>query len=244
MKPINFDYINAKFTVSRKNGYDLSTALRLWRTRFESYKHFHRDIVTHPVMEPMGKYVEEIWDSIEPVTVQEALSQANAEDRRVYFDALGPSRIFPQMDPKLLDKQVINKKRSRWDGKNKEYTSEYEDIYELYEIAGEKIFKRENTWQQFNNVYAVRCWCTTTEREYWLYVPEETAVGTTAGRGTAVKPDAIRAIAWTVRIDITNPKRILRQGDIIVAEESPESKDTTAYHLTKEQYLDLMYSET
>ncbi len=56
--------------------------------------------------------------------------------------------------------------------------------------------------------------------------------------------DAIRAIAWTVRIDITNPERIYRQGDIIVVKKSNKSVETREYHLDKNQYLQLMYSET
>jgi len=57
-------------------------------------------------------------------------------------------------------------------------------------------------------------------------------------------PDAVSAIAWTIRINITHPKRIYRQGDIIIAEESENSVITAPYHLNKQQYLALMYSET
>ena len=102
------------------------------------------------------------------------------------------------------------------------------------------------------NIYAVRCWCTTTNREYWLYVPREAALGTSwwnrDSEGT--KADVIRAIAWTVRVDVPeeNVEKIYRQGDIIVAKMKDKAKvaesNFTPYHLSKEQYLSLMYSET
>jgi hypothetical protein len=64
------------------------------------------------------------------------------------------------------------------------------------------------------------------------------------------KADAIRAIAWTVRINVPeeNVEKIYRQGDIIVAKMKDKAKMTEStlrpYHLSKEQYLSLMYSET
>jgi hypothetical protein len=96
-------------------------------------------------------------------------------------------------------------------------------------------------------VYAVRCWCTTTNREYWLYVPVEAASDAKGwwSLDENTKYDAIQAIAWTVRIDIENPERIYRQGDIIVVKRGEQSTiKSMDYHLSKEQYLSLMYSET
>jgi hypothetical protein len=78
-----------------------------------------------------------------------------------------------------------------------------------------------------------------------LYVNNEAATGQRWwGDRDSANYDAIRAIAWTVRIDITNPERIYRQGDIIVVKKSKDSVDTREYHLDKKQYLQLMYSET
>jgi hypothetical protein len=86
-----------------------------------------------------------------------------------------------------------------------------------------------------------------------LYVPREAALGANWWHrevNNEHKPDAIRAIAWTVRIDVPeqNVEKIYRQGDIIVAKMKDSSKLTEStmspYHLNKEQYLSLMYSET
>jgi hypothetical protein len=86
-----------------------------------------------------------------------------------------------------------------------------------------------------------------------LYVPREAALGANwwhRNNNEGTEPDAIRAIAWTVRIDVPeeNVEKIYRQGDIIVAKMKDSAKATkttlSPYHLSKENYLSLMYSET
>ena len=86
-----------------------------------------------------------------------------------------------------------------------------------------------------------------------MYVTKEAALGSDWWRTTdddKSKPDAIRAIAWTVRVDVPeeNIEKIYRQGDIIVVKMTDAAKATEhsfrPYHLTKEQYLTKMYSET
>ncbi|GEP97671.1 hypothetical protein [Chitinophaga cymbidii] len=235
-----FKLHSAEYIVSHMRGFSLSEAMRFWKAKFESINHFKRDVTHHPALKDLEAFVEEHWETIQPITVQEALQETNMEKRRVMFDCIGVSRLFQSLDPTLLDKQVISKVRNRWDKKNKPYEHTFDDTYELYRLDGNKLFKSEQS--DPNPVFAVRCWCTTTEREYWIYIPEEAALGNSIS--SSRNPDAIRAIAWTIRIDISHPKRIFRQGDIIVAEQSPQSTDTAPYHLSKEQYLSLMYSET
>jgi hypothetical protein len=248
---MQINYSQQTYIVNNRSGFDLTTALKLWKTKYaDDYRDFQKEVIIHESLNDFDQFVSSMWPLIEPVTVQDALIQDNTEDRRVYFDAIGIEKLFKSLNPTLLDKQVIKKKRTRWDDEFKEYTHEFEDVYELYEIAGEKLFTKKNHWDSFSPVYAVRCWCTTTNREYWLYVPRQAALGTTWWDVKDMVPDAIRAIAWTVRIDVPeeNLEKIYRQGDIIVAKMKDKTKATertfNPYHLSKEQYLSLMYSET
>lgn len=243
---ITFDIHKVEYSVSNHKGFSLNNALRLWKAKFETIKHFRRDVIKHSALQDLGAFVEEVWNNIEPITVQEALIEQNMEIRRVMFDCIGVSKLFQTLAPKKLDSQVLSKIRTRWDGNNKSYQHCFEDVYELYQIDGNKLFTTTNAWQRANDVYAVRCWCTTTNREYWIYVPENIAMGErySSWNKEAAAPDAVRAIAWTIRLNISNPKRIFRQGDIIVAEESELSTTVPEYHLTKEQYLNLLFSET
>jgi hypothetical protein len=249
------NYAEQTYIVNNRSEFDLTTALRLWKTKYaDDYRDFQKEVITHESLNDFDQFVQECWDKIEPVTVEDALKIENAEERRIYFDAIGIEKLFKSLDPKLLDRQVIKKKRAKWDDDNKEYTHEFEDVYELYEIEGNKLFEKDRWGSSPQPVYAVRCWCTTTNREYWLYVTKEAALGDKWWWGSSdpeeKKADAVRAIAWTVRIDVPeeNVERIYRQGDIIVAKIKDEAKMTEStfrpYHLSKEQYLSLMYSET
>jgi hypothetical protein len=246
-------YAEYVYTVNGRDGFLLNTALRLWKTKYQDdIRDFFKDVITHDQLQDFGLFVEECWNRIEPVTVEEALAVANTEERRVYFDAIGIEKLFKSLDPKLLDRQVLKKKRQRWDDEFNEYTHEFEDVYELYEIEGTKMFDLDKWDNAPAPIFAVRCWCTTTNREYWLYVPREAALGGTWWHTSqnGGDPDAIRAIAWTVRIDVELEKveKIYRQGDIIVVKMKDKAKTTEhtirPYHLEKNDYLSLMYSET
>lgn len=242
---MKMDYAKATYTVCGYDGFALTEALRLWRTKFEDFKDFQREVTNHPALKDFENMVKEMWDSIDKYTVQDAFAQSNTEIRRVYFDCLGVNRLMAELQPKLMDSQVIKKKRTRWDAKNDPYVYEFEDLYELYQLDGDKLFPADQWRRSANPVFAVRCKCTTTQREYWLYVPTEAATGERWWREDAKYTyDAIRAIAWTIRLDVDNPEKIYRQGDIIVTKLSEKSKTVPAYHLNKDQYLQLMYSET
>lgn len=248
------NYADYTYIVNNRSGWDLTTALRLWKTKYQDdIRDFFKDVITHDQLHDFGQFVEECWNKIEPFTVEDALKVENTEERRTYFDAIGIEKLFKQLDPKLLDRQVIKKKRVRWDDEFNEYTHEFEDVYELYEIEGTKLFNKDRWGNTPEPVYAVRCWCTTTNREYWLYVTKQAALGDRwwyNDEDNKSKPDAIRAIAWTVRVDVPEESidKIYRQGDIIVVKMKDSAKATEysfrPYHLTKEQYLEKMYSET
>ena len=241
----HINYSESYYIVNGQQDFKFSEALRLWNDKFPEFADFKKDVIVHSSLEDFGKFVEETWDDIKPVTVEEALAIQNTETRRTYFDCIGVVQLFKNLNPTLRDRKVITKKRTGWDDENKEIVRTFEDVYELYEIEGSKLFGKDRWGREANPVFAVRCWCTTTNREYWLYVPQEAATGQRwFNSEDRANYNAIRAIAWTIRIDITHPEKIYRQGDIIVAKRSNESMETVQYHLNEAQYLDLMYSET
>ena len=248
-----FDFRDVSYYIAGvqvSQGFDL--CVRLWKTKYPSFEHYEREIIkASSYLKELSDFMKETWDSINPITVEEAMQESNIEMRRVFFDCIGVVKLFNSLQPTLLDKQVIKKKRRRWDENNDSYEYEFEDVYELYSIPPEKLFKGTDTRManrlENTKITAVRCWCTTTNREYWIYVPYEASlINDRAMWDSTVEeePDAIKAIAWTIRIDISNPERIYRQGDIIVAKQSPNSMTVNPYHLSKDQYLELMYSET
>lgn len=172
------DYSKQDYIVNNRSGWDLTTALRLWKTKYQDdYRDFQKEVIVHESLKDFDLFVQECWDGIEPVTVEESLQVANTEERRTYFDAIGIEKLFKGLKPKLLNRQVLKKSRTRWDDELNEYTHEFEDIYELYELEGTKIYGKDRWGNDPQPIFAVRCWCTTTNREYWLYVPREAALG-------------------------------------------------------------------
>lgn len=239
------DYSQHKFIVSGRKDFSLTDALRLWKSKYPEFIDFEKDVITHPTLADFGQFVEMVWNEIRPFTVKDALAQANTEIRRVYFDCIGVRKIFSELEPELRDRQVINKRRIGWNDDNDPVMKEFEDVYELYEIKGSKMFGPDQWNREPNPVYAVRCWCTTTNREYWLYVPVDAATGRRfVFANDKPEYDAVRAIAWTIRIDVKNPEVIYRQGDIIVVKVPENAVVCPERHITKEEYLNLMYSES
>lgn len=226
---------------------DANNALRIWKKMYGTYENFLEQMIRpadHPFMNKIGKYISKEWNSIKDITVANAFSVKNVEVRRLYFKAIGVIQLFKDLDPVLIDTKVLKKKGVRWDENNNEIPYSINDKYELYKIDGNKLYPDESSeWRRQNaTIYAVRCWCSTTEREYWIYVP----------RDIGEKGNALDAIAWTVRISHTNPEYIIRQGDVIIAKLSKDSKRIEhswrkVYdfkHLTGKEYKNLIIATT
>lgn len=240
-----------EYFVAGYGGFSLTEAMQLWKTKYrDDIRDFYKDVCNHPSMDELKEYVTEMWDTIQEVDATKAFQVQNVEKRRAFFDAIGVAKLMETIKPQLLDKQVITKKRTGWDDDNKEVERVFEDVYELYLVPKEKLYSGiSDRWFPGNDdAYVVRCWCTTTNREYWIFTDRTQFTAyrynSELGQYESNKPDAIQGIAWTIRINVSNPERIYRQGDIIVVKHGPESKTVEPYHLKKEQYLQLMYSET
>jgi hypothetical protein len=153
---MQINYADQTYIVNNTSGFDLTTALRLWKTRYaDDYRDFQKEVITHESLTDFDQFVQECWSKIIPVTVEEALKVKVIEERRTYFDAIGIEKLFKTLKPKLLDKQTIKKFRTRWDDTLEEYTHEFEDVYELYEIDGTKLFETDEWGRMPDPVYAV-----------------------------------------------------------------------------------------
>ena len=142
-KSMKINYSEQSYNVSGREGFTLSEALSLQKAKYSDIKDLKKDIIIHESLEDFGNFIEEMWDSIEPVTVKQALSKDNTEERRVYFDCIGIEKLFKSLEPTLRDKQTIKKKRTKWDDVNNPIEYEFEDVYELYEIDGSKLFEKD-----------------------------------------------------------------------------------------------------
>jgi hypothetical protein len=106
---------------------------------------------------------------------------------------------------------------------------EYDVIFETHEIDGRKL----GTWQP---VHAVRCWCTTTDNEHWLWID------------STYKDDPLEAIARTFYIHenlVPYIKELKRQGDILLVELTQDVDPRgNMVSLSKEQYFGLLTAQS
>jgi hypothetical protein len=188
------------------------------------------------ILDDTIRYLTHHWDNVEPMTAKEAFQEKNTEKRRIMFQHISPAKIFEQIDPKLIKEETIFKERTRWDKNNKAYKTEYKDSYSLYEIDPAKILdvEQQRVGNRNTKCYMLKMKDTSTEREYFLYIPEE--VGKTG--------DPIACIAWTHPVLADGFTRILRQGDVLLYKyDSPPKMLATPRQLTREEYL-TVFSET
>ncbi len=206
MNKNNIKYEDQKYIVNNQQDFTLSEALRLWRAKFPEFVDFKKDVIVHPNLEDFGNFVESVWNDIKPVTVEEALQIPNTEIRRTYFDCIGVVQLFKSLNPKLRDRQVITKKRTGWDDDNKEIVRTFEDVYELYEIEGKKLFPKDRWGRAANPVFAVRCWCTTTT------TTTTTSTTTTSTTTTTIAPLTSITLSYSSSQSSPSFAKIMRQA--------------------------------
>lgn len=184
---------------------DIHTVLKIYRRQGKTLS----EVLTFFSQEANQDFVQQNYLTLAPINVKEAISLANSEQRAAALKSFGIEEIVRDLNATLVDKQVIKKSQIRWDDTLKPYQHRFEDTYELYRIPAKTLGLVPN-WGEADllDVYFVKCNCTSTDRKYYLYVPQR----------VGVKKDAIAAIAWTMQFN--------------------------GQHLTKQQYLNLMYSET
>lgn len=231
------DYQSLKYTVEWQTGVSHDHALKIWKTMYKDFNDFVKNVIKSESMQDFADYCASIWKEIPVLKAQDAFAEPNLEMRRLFFKAIGVEKMFKELEPELVNEQTLVLNNMTWNESDKSMDIVIiHDKYELYKIKGDKLFPEEKSeWRRGNaDTYAVRCWCTTTNREYWIYVP----------RHIGEKNDAVEAIAWTVQLPITNPEAIYRQGDVIIAKAGPDSKETRLYHLDKETYISKLVAQS
>lgn len=184
---------------------DINSILKIYKKQQRTLA----EVLSFFNQESNRKYINAVYEQVTPLTVKEAISLPNSEQRAVALKNFSIEEIVESLKAVLVDKQTVKKSHIRWDENLRPYKHEFEDTYELYKIDTNTLgIQSRWAWQSDFEIYFVKCNCTSTNRQYYLYVPME----------IGQNKDAIEAIAWTMRFG-NQP-------------------------LTKEQYLNLMYSET
>lgn len=193
--------------------------------------------------------LEDIWDTIVPITFKEIAEITNTELRRVAFKRFGLERLISEVNPVLVDSQTITK-TTTWINENGiEETIHFSDTYELYKVEGSILFPNER-WR-VEDVYYIKCKDTSTEREYLIWINVNGVFRTNnADKGWFSSSDidlnAINCIAWTIQtnVPIGNIETIIRQGDCILIKPTNDVRLDTERHLSGKEYLELLELES
>ncbi len=246
---MKIDYTLQTYNINNVTGFSFQQALKLWKCRHKTFDNFKSDLSSNYDTTDFNDFfetVEKEWDSIKDITASEAFALDNIEQRRTYFDILGVEKLMEELKPTLVDSETIVRENTVYDNDGNSKVETLTDTYELYKIDKSLLFKDLNMkdWsakRHDNDCYAVKCKDASTDRTYWIYVPE--SIGE--------KGSAIEAIAWTYTVpNNTNISAIHRQGEVIISEHSKNTEDvmfkswTTVSHIEREHYMNLVKSQS
>lgn len=193
--------------------------------------------------------LENIWDSIVPITFKEIAEIQNTELRRIAFKRFGLDRLVNEVNPVLVDKQTINK-TTIWTNENGiEETINFSDTYELYKVEGNVLFPNER-WR-VEDVYYIKCKDTSTDREYLIWVNvngvfRANNFDRSWFSSSDIDLNVINCIAWTIQtnVPVGNIETIVRQGDCILVKPTNDERLDLPRHLSGKEYLELLELES
>lgn len=176
--------------------------------------------------------LEFMYDNATPFTYTEAFKLENNEFKSIVFGTINVSEMIENLGSKRINTDGRTSMQKVYDKSgNFICNREISNIYEVYEVNGEKLGVT-------GNLYALKCWCTTTNNEHWLWIEEK------------YKDNPLEAIASTFRVHedvIDKLKEIKRQGDILLVELKEEYKDFIPsgemVPLTSDQYFSLLTAQ-
>jgi len=181
-------------------------------------------------------FMEEIldlYDKVEPFTYLEAFKLQNRVFQIEVFGSIDISEMISELGHERIkvDGKLVKHKQFNKEGEFIGY-KEYNNVYETYKVFGQKLELEED-------VYAIKCWCTTTDEEHWLWIED------------TFKDEPLEAIASTFRIHenlIPHIKELKRQGDVLLVEMNKESENLTPegemVPLNSEQYFSLLTAQS
>jgi len=173
----------------------------------------------------------EFYDETKPFSFKEAFAIDNPNFRALVFGSINIVEMMNELGAERIKTDGIETTHNVYDENGiKTGTNTYHNIYEVYEVSSEKLELDEN-------VYAVKCWCTSTNKEHFIWIKGEH------------KDDPLEAIASTFVVHkniIPYIKALKRHGDILLVEMDennyvkPEGEEVS---LTKEQYFSLLKAQ-
>lgn len=198
------------------------------KTRFEA--DFLSEFAPQKIFDPIREFMLESWDDAPQFSYREAFDLKDQTFQRMVFTSVDIADMMENLGKERVAADGIEVSRKVFDSNGEfSHNKEYNNVYETYKINGKELNLR-------SSVYAVRCWCTSTENEHWLWIDEQYA------------DDPLSAIASTFHMHenvIPHITELKRQGDIMLVElDEDVTPEGNTRPLTKDEYFGLLTSET
>ena len=246
----NFD-VEIALDVEQKtfdNDISVIDALRFLKGSFSNKDRFRTrfiDIMRTPSLDKRPEVAKEfnvddvldkmldLYDEVEPFTYKESFEITDPEFQAKVFGSIDIGEMIKELGSKRIATEGIEVQRKQFSESGEfQGMASNNNIYEVHEVNGEKLGLEEM-------VYALKCWCTTTNEEHWLWIED------------AFKDDPLAAVASTFRLPenlIPHVKELKRQGDILLVEmlDSAEGVEPSndIVPLSSEQYFRLLTAES
>lgn len=244
------EYITRKrFYIERWTGYQHSITLkqyvRILKMRHSSYQNYIQREVTrewkselNPDLEIILATLKKHWNKVTAYTYNELFTLDDINIKRFSFNYVGVSEMMKALDATRVATDGILVKYYKYDTEGNKTIVEKHNVFETYKAnLGKNPALRRWSWDsRIVNAYAVKCWCTSTNKEHWLWIEEQ------------YKNKPLEAIASTFRVHkniIPHIKCLKRQGDVLLCEMKqkviPEGE---IIPLTAAQYFKLLVAES
>lgn len=218
-------------------------AMRYIRTRYTNKERFVSGFQT-PVLEMVLKYGNELptnliemvdmivnsYDTVQPYTYVEAFKLESEVFRSMVFGCIRVPEMIRELGHTRIATagKAVRHKQFAPDGEFTGYRS-YDVVFETHRVDGTKLGLRDS-------IYAVRCWCTTTSNEHWLWIQDEW------------RNDPLEAIAHTFQVHenlVPYIKELKRQGDVLLVELTKDIEPRGAMvTLSADQYFGLLTAQS
>jgi len=182
------------------------------------------------------------WNKIRRLTYKEAFAIDSSELRMKVFAGVNVAEMINELGYEKIDVKGKPVKRLFYNEvTGQEESREYDAIYELLRVKISDLIGDEAQEEVYGHV--VKCWCTSTNEEHYLWVEDQFAT------------DALTAISSTCRLqkDVLEEGSIIelrRQGDTFYPKYTDDfdmkrlDPNAETVPLTADQYFSLLTAET
>lgn len=242
-----FDEVYFNTSTQSMNGCENLDFLRYLKgvyTNFERFENRYINVLTeklkdlkkecpedHKIMIDFLKYLKNNYEHINPFSFKEAFEIKDKEFQALVFASINIGEMIESLGAKRYKTDGIELTHEEYNSDGKYIGNKtYHNIYEVWEIKGDDLgLKGEK-------LYTVKCWCTSTNKEHWLWIKEE------------FKDDPLQAIASTFMVHenvISKIDCLKRHGDILLVELKEDVvPEGELISLTKDQYFSLLKAQS